>query len=180
MTDERRLIALENGHDELRKEFATMVTNHVKLDKSLTMLITKLDTKFEEDREHDTIVKDTNSMVSQLNIRMAGGPMERHNEMERFANPIWGSVRELEKKFHIHEAKFQECSDALEKRMENRITKHLTVAVILFGLIVSITGFTYMQDRKSVDDHLDIIREGMQILDLKITDHYAITSEKKD
>lgn len=138
---EDRIKALEDGVVELRKDMAEMVSNHTELDKTLNILLVKLEAHFIEEKEYEQTIRNIDDNVDKITVQLAGGAMERHKEIQLVVDPIWDTIRK-------HDARFSASETSIKNDIRKNALSHIQLLWGALAIIVSMGIYVYGVDKQ--------------------------------
>lgn len=159
MTEQERIVKLENSQVQLKEDLSNLARQHSELfrqqsalDKTLNKLLVKIDNHFIDAQKYEKNIESIAENVQMLRVSYAEGPMQRHREMQKALDPVHAQLREHTKQF---------VKLKTEIRTEMKGDAKSALGLIWFSIIVicSMGMYIYNSDKTEVRDELKELHE---------------------
>jgi len=162
---EKRFEILEESHISLRKDLSTMATQTAILDKTLSVFISKMEGQFDGKASDAQTLNSIQSTVNDIHLQIAREPHERDRAITASADKLWKDLRSVESKTVEHIA---ESAAEIKTELKTSLRSHITLAFTLIAVIGSVSAYTYISNKSSMEYNILQLREETRDINKKI------------
>jgi hypothetical protein len=162
---EKRFEILEESHISLRKDLSVMAAETAKIDKVLSVFISKMEGQFNGKASDAQTLNNIQSTVNEIHLQIAREPHERDRAISLSADKLWKDLRNVESKTVEHIA---ESAMDIKFELKNSLRSHISLALTLIAVICSIGAYTYISNKNTMEYNILQLREESRDINKKI------------